>query len=499
MTAPIWMAAPPEVHSAMLSTGPGPGSLLAAAAEWTALSSAYASAAEELSAVLAAVQAGVWQGPTVESYVAAHVPYLAWLTQAGASGAATAAQHETVAVAYTAALAAMPTLAQLAANHATHAALMATNFFGINTIPIALNEADYARMWVQAATTMTTYHAVSNAAVAATPQTAPAPQIQKAAANSSTSTQDNGNPTQLAWWTTRAQQVANAIGQDLSGFPSNPSAAITRLETDPLLVSELPHWEGEAINTFAPQLQQLTQVVAGLGIASLETPPFAGPAGLAGLSGVAQPAPAALAAVAPAPVGGPAVAAPVAGVAPTVSVSTPAMGPPPATAPATAPAPATPPAPPPPAPTVHAFSFPYVVGPPGAGFDSRISVRAAAVTEAAQPGRAAAAAAETREQAGQRRRRGTQLIDRGYRHEYPASDLDAAPLASDSGAGALGFAGAAPVFAGTAPKPGAVQVAGPTTLTGDSLSGSPQMPMLPSSWARRVQDPPDASPDAPPD
>ncbi|MDT5229976.1 MAG: hypothetical protein QOI39_476, partial [Mycobacterium sp.] len=163
----------------MLSSGPGPGSLLAAAGAWNSLSTEYASVAEELSAILADVQAGAWQGPSAERYLAAHVPYLAWLVQASANSASEAVQHETAATAYTAALAAMPTLPELAANHAIHAVLVATNFFGINTIPIALNEADYVRMWVQAATTMTTYQAVSSTAVASTPQTTPAPQIQK--------------------------------------------------------------------------------------------------------------------------------------------------------------------------------------------------------------------------------------------------------------------------------------------------------------------------------
>ncbi|WP_067970673.1 PPE family protein [Mycolicibacter icosiumassiliensis] len=171
------MAFPPEVHAQALFSGPGSGPLLASARTWKSLSVEYGAAADELVGLIGTIRTAVWQGPAADAYLTAHAAYASSLRQTAAGFAAMAVAHEVAAGGYTTAEATMPTLAELAANHATHAVLVATNFFGVNALPIAVNEADYARMWIQAATTMTTYEAVAAAALASTPPALPAPHL----------------------------------------------------------------------------------------------------------------------------------------------------------------------------------------------------------------------------------------------------------------------------------------------------------------------------------
>lgn len=155
----LWHAMPPELNTARLMAGAGPAPMLQAAAGWEAVAAALEAQAAELATSLASLKA-VWTGASSDRAIAAAMPMVTWLQTAAQLAQKRGMQAAAQAAAYVTALAMTPSLPEIAVNHITHTVLTATNFFGINTMPIGFNETDYfVRMWNQAGGVMDIYAA----------------------------------------------------------------------------------------------------------------------------------------------------------------------------------------------------------------------------------------------------------------------------------------------------------------------------------------------------
>jgi PPE-repeat protein len=219
---------PPEVNSARMYAGPGPGTMLAAASAWDGLAAELQSTAASYRTAISELTEGPWLGSSSATMAAAAAPYLDWMTISAAQAEHTATQARSAAAAYEAAFAMTVPPAVIAANRSLLLTLIATNVLGQNTAAIAATEVAYAEMWAQDATAM--YGYAGSAAVASTltpfaeppPTTNPAGGVQQTAA-ATQSIVSNGS------------RVLTAIPQALQGLATSAAAAPAAVDPIELL------------------------------------------------------------------------------------------------------------------------------------------------------------------------------------------------------------------------------------------------------------------------
>ncbi|BAV40285.1 MULTISPECIES: PPE family protein [Mycobacterium ulcerans group] len=166
-------ALPPEINSARMYAGAGAGPMMAASAAWNGLAVELGTTAASYESVITRLTTESWMGPASMAMIAAAQPYLAWLTYTSEAAMHAGAQAAASAAAYEAAFAMTVPPPVVAANRSLLAALVATNFLGINTPAIMATEALYAEMWAQDAGAMYGYAAASSTSGSLQPLSTP--------------------------------------------------------------------------------------------------------------------------------------------------------------------------------------------------------------------------------------------------------------------------------------------------------------------------------------
>ncbi len=199
-------ALPPEINSTLMYAGAGSGPLMAAAASWNNLAAELSTTATQWESIVSTLTTEQWTGGGSAAAAAAAQPYVEWLTTTAAAAEQAGAQLTASAAGYEAAFAGTVPPQAVAANRAQLAALVASNFLGINTPAIMATEALYAEMWVQDATTMYAYAAAATASSALQPLQPATPTTTGAAAQPAIAAASTAAPS------------ANAVSDFLANF-----------------------------------------------------------------------------------------------------------------------------------------------------------------------------------------------------------------------------------------------------------------------------------------
>jgi PPE-repeat protein len=181
---------PPEITSALIHSGPGAESLIAASAAWERLGADLEDSADSSSTVVSGLS-GAWQGPSSLAMIQAVAPFLTWLRAAAQQCRQLASSVLAAAAAFTQTQATVVHPSVVAANRARLAQLLATNLLGINLPAIAETEDQYLTMWVNNSSAMLRYQAATAQALQlplfSSPPSIASPTAQAAALPASTS------------------------------------------------------------------------------------------------------------------------------------------------------------------------------------------------------------------------------------------------------------------------------------------------------------------------
>jgi PPE-repeat protein len=249
-------ALPPEVSSAMIYSGPGSSSMMAAASAWNALAAELASTAQGMDKVVVQLASEGWLGPSSAAMAAAAQPFVAWMGTTAGQAEHAAAQAQSAAAAFETVFASVVPPPLIAANRAELAQAMQTNILGLNNGVIAQLEAQYAQFWAQNASALYSYAASSAAATKITPFTN-APKIANPTAALSQTASSTATPaTSIQSWIqgllTNVQSRIQSLTNPFIGSTATSKSALTEIWFLLTGQTTLPTNLGAAVNGYAP-------------------------------------------------------------------------------------------------------------------------------------------------------------------------------------------------------------------------------------------------------